>query len=110
MRKIALSPEIHVDPEVFKDNPDIEKVMQMDEGYVHVYMDHPVLGDTLEVFRLSADGKHLTLKGVFPQDLQEEDDIEIAVDYYNNFVLEGAQTYLQYFSESTGWYLLSKND
>lgn len=109
MRSPSFSPEIHISPSVLDDNPYVEKVIKMDEGYVHVYMNHPVLGSTLEVFRESGDGEHLSLAAVFPQDMQDPDNMEIVKDYYNNYILEGSQTYLDYYSVETGWYLLSKN-
>jgi hypothetical protein len=109
MRKATLSPEIHVHPDALASNPSVEKIINMDEGFIHVYLDHPVLGSTLEIFRVATDKKHLSLKAVFPQDMQDPDEIEICKDYYNNYILEGSQTYLDYWSESTGWYLLTKN-
>lgn len=109
MRKVAISPEIHINPAVLDNNPAVEKIINMDEGFVHVYLDHPVLGSTLEIFRESGDGEHLTLVAIFPQDMQDPDEIEIVKDYYNNYILEGSMTYLDYFNEDTGWYLLTKN-
>ena len=110
MKKASFSPEIHVHPDCFEDNPSVEKIIQMDYGFVHVYLDHPVLGETLEIFQLAADQTHLSLKAIFPTEMQDPEDIELCKDYYNNYILEGSPTYLDYWSEETGWYLLSKND
>jgi hypothetical protein len=41
------------------------------------------------------------------QDEQEE--IEIVKDYYNNFLLDGHETYLEYFNQEIGYFLLSRN-
>jgi hypothetical protein len=42
--------------------------------------------------------------------MQNEQEMEVVKDYYNNFILEGHETYLEYFNESIGgWYVLSRN-
>jgi hypothetical protein len=41
------------------------------------------------------------------QDTQEE--IDIVKDYYNNFLLDGHETYLEYLNEEIGYFLLSRN-
>lgn len=110
MQKSNFSPEIHVHPNCFEDNPVVEKIIQMDHGYIHIYLNHPVLGDTLEIFRLAPDKEHLSLKAIFPTEMQEAEQIELCKDYYNNYILKGSSTYLDYWNEDTGWYLLSKND
>jgi len=41
--------------------------------------------------------------------MQNSEEMEIVKDYYNNFILEGHETYLEYRNENLGWYVLSRN-
>lgn len=109
MKNSLKAPEIHVHIDLLENNPAVKKVIFLDEGYVQVYYDHPVLGVVLEVYANEFENI-LTLKAIYPQDMQEVEDIEICKDYYNNFCLGGHETYLDYYREDTGWYLLTTNN
>ena len=39
-----------------------------------------------------------------------EEEIEICKDYYNNYILGGHNTYIDYYRPDTGWYLLTTNN
>lgn len=110
MRNPSRAPEIHIDISVLEGNPHVKKVVYLDDGYVHVYYDHPVLGDTLEIYA-NEQGDFLSLKAIYPNDMQDgEEEIGICKDYYNNYVLGGHDTYIDYYRPDTGWYLLTTND
>jgi hypothetical protein len=42
--------------------------------------------------------------------MQTPEEMEIVKDYYNNFLLEGEQTYIDYFNPELGYFLLSRNN
>jgi hypothetical protein len=110
MKKERLWPEVHVDIEFLKRGDIINKILRVDEETFNVNFEHPVLGEVIEVYRLV--GKDLLcLKSVYPVEMQEysEDEWDIVKDYYNNFLLDGEETYLEYFNEEIGYFLLSRN-
>jgi len=86
--------------EVTRPQPDVVKVL----------MEHPVLGTVVEVFRLFPEYKILSLKSVFAKDMQEEEEMEVVKDYYNNHLLGGKETYLDCFNSEVGYFLMSRND
>ncbi len=51
----------------------------------------------------------ICLKCCFPHEMQNAEEMEIVKDYYNNFILDGHDTYLEYNNENLGWYVLSRN-
>lgn len=109
MKSPTRLPEIHIKLATLEDNPYVEKVVTLDDGYYHVYYDHPVLGETLEIYRNEVDD-FLSLKAIYPSDMQEPEEIEVCKDYYNNYILGGHDTYIDYYRQDTGWYLLTTND
>lgn len=110
MKKERLWPEVHVDIEFLKREDIINKILRVDEETFNVNFEHPVLGEVIEVYRLVSKNL-LCLKSVYPVEMQDssEDEWDIVKDYYNNFLLDGEETYLEYFNEEIGYFLLSRN-
>ena len=103
-------PEVLVGAEFLKARDDIiisVKRPQMDT--FSVTLDHPVLGEVVEVYHYIAAHKLLCLKSIFPKDMQEEDELEAAKDYYNIHLLDNTETYIEYYNKEVGYFLLSKN-
>jgi hypothetical protein len=109
MREPTQWPEIYVDSKFLRRKDIIEKVVRTDATTCHVTFDHPVLGTVTEIYELISSQGLLCLKCSFPHDMQNSEEMEIVKDYYNNFILEGHDTYLEYNNESLGWYVLSRN-
>lgn len=108
--KIEKSPEIHVKADFLEKRTDIiNKVIRLEGDIVDVEMEHPVLGRVLEVYQKN--GEYLTLKTIFLLEMTSWDEVEVALDYYNNFLLGGynTMTYLSYFNPETGFYLSTRN-
>lgn len=101
-------PEIYVDIQFLEREDLVEKVLRTDENTYNVHFEHPVLGDVVEVFART-DAQTLCLKSMYPIDMQSQEQIEIAKDYYNNFLLDGQETYLEYFNPEIGFFLQSRN-
>jgi hypothetical protein len=110
MKKERLWPEVHVDIKFLKREDIINKILRVDEVTFNVNFEHPVLGEVVEVYQL-VNRDLLCLKSVYPVDMQDssEDEWDIVKDYYNNFLLDGEETYLEYFNEEIGYFLLSRN-
>lgn len=110
MKKERLWPEVHVDIKFLKREDIINKILRVDEVTFNVNFEHPVLGEVVEVYQL-VNRDLLCLKSVYPIDMQDssEDEWDIVKDYYNNFLLDGEETYLEYFNEEIGYFLLSRN-
>lgn len=109
MKKERQWPEVYVDLEFLKRKDIINKILRVDETTYNVNFDHSVLGEVIEIYEI-IDSTTLCLKSVYPLDMQEEQDqIDIAKDYYNNYLLDGYETYLEYYNEEIGYFLLSRN-
>lgn len=109
MKKERQWPEVYVDLEFLKRKDIINKILRVDEITYNVNFDHSVLGEVIEIYEI-IDSTTLCLKSVYPLDMQEEQDqIDIAKDYYNNYLLDGHETYLEYYNEEIGYFLLSRN-
>lgn len=109
MKKERYWPEIYVDISFLKRKDIINKVLRVDEVTYNVNFEHPVLGQVVEIYDIS-DQNTLCLKSVYPVDMQDtQEEIEIAKDYYNNHLLDGQETYLEYFNAEIGYFLLSRN-
>ena len=110
MKKERLWPEVHVDIDFLKRSDIINKILRVDRETFNVNFEHPVLGEVIEVYQTVGDDL-LCLKSVYPVDMQDssEDEWDIVKDYYNNFLLDGEETYLEYFNEEIGYFLLSRN-
>lgn len=110
MKKPTIYPEIYVESKFLRREDIVQKVIRTDEDTCHVTFDHPVLGSVTEIFQILFKKNLICLKCVFPHEMQSEEEMEVVKDYYNNFILEGHETYLEYFNESVGgWYVLSRN-
>jgi hypothetical protein len=110
MKKQKRYPEVYVEQDFLTRRPDIvQEVIQVDEDSFRVTLDHPVLGETVERFEIDHGDGTLCLRSIYPKEMQTIDEIEIAKDYYNNFLLEGEQTYVEYFNKDVGYFLLSRN-
>lgn len=103
-------PEIFVEREFLSVRDDIiYQVAKINSDTYRVILEHPVFGKTMEIFELDGDGD-LCLKSVFPMEMQDEiEEIEAVMDYLNNYLLEGEETYLQYHNPDVGYFLLSRN-
>lgn len=109
MEKARQWPEVYVDKEFLRRDDIINKILKVDSDTINVNFEHPVLGQVVEIFDIY-NSEYLCLKSVYPVDLQEEEDgIETVKDYYNNFLLDGNETYLEYFNPEVGYFLLSRN-
>jgi hypothetical protein len=102
-------PEVYVDMEFLKRQDIINKILRVDTHTYNVNFEHPVLGQVVEIYDIT-DQKTLCLKSVYPLEMQDDpEEIEIAKDYYNNVLLDGQETYLEYFNSDIGYFLLSRN-
>lgn len=103
-------PEIYVSKEFLSVRDEIiYQVTKVNSNTYRVILEHPVFGKTIEIFEEDKDGD-LCLKSVFPTEMQDDiEEVEAVKDYLNNYLLEGEETYLQYFAEGTGYFLLSRN-
>lgn len=109
MRKERQWPEIFVDIKFLGRDDIINKVLRVDRDTYNVNFEHPVLGQVVEIYHV-ADSRTLCLKSVYPTDMQDsQDEIDTVKDYYNNFLLDGQETYLEYYNEEIGYFLLSRN-
>ncbi len=111
MKKQKRYPEIYVEADWLTTRDDlIYKVIKIDETTYKVILEHPVLGKTVELYELDPNDNTLCLKSVFPVEMQDgEEEMEIVKDYYNNFLLEGQETYIEYYNKDVGYFLLSRN-
>lgn len=109
MKKERQWPEVYVDMDFLKRRDIINKILRVDEETYNVNFEHPVLGQVVEIYEI-VDGDTLCLKSVYPVEMQEDpEEIDVAKDYYNNFLLDGEETYLEYFNPEIGYFLLSRN-
>jgi len=109
MKKERQWPEVYVDVGFLKRQDIINKILRVDEETYNINFEHPVLGQVVEIFEI-IDRNTLCLKSVYPVEMQEEGEgIEICKDYYNNHLLDGQETYLDYYNPEVGYFLLSRN-
>jgi hypothetical protein len=103
-------PEVYVEKEFLSTRSDlIHGVIKIDSTTYKVILEHPVFGTSVEIFELDESDDTLCLKSVFPREMQTEQEVEIVKDYYNNFLLDGEETYIEYHNPQVGYYLLSRN-
>ena len=109
MRKERQWPEVYVDIDFLRRRDIINKVLRVDDDTYNVNFEHPVLGQVVEIYHI-VDSQTLCLKSIYPTEMQDsQDQIDIAKDYYNNFLLDGQETYLEYYNQEIGYFLLSRN-
>lgn len=110
MKRPKRYPEIYVEKEFLSVRSDIlHGVVKIDDDVYKVILEHPVFGTTVEIFELDESDDTLCLKSVFPTEMQTEEELESVKDYYNNFILEGQETYIEYYNPNAGYFLLSRN-
>ena len=110
MKKQKRYPEVYIDMDFLERGDIIEEMSQIDDESIRVKMDHPVFGEgTVEIYDVDTSDDTLALKSIYCPSMQDEEEMEIMRDYYNNFLLEGEETYLQYYHPNVGYYLLSRN-
>jgi hypothetical protein len=111
MDKMKRYREVFVEADFLTARDDIiREVVKVTEDTYKVRMDHPVFGDTVEVFELDESDNTLCLRSVFPIEMQDSaEEFAMVSDYYNNFLLEGENTYIDYYNKEVGYFLLSRN-
>jgi hypothetical protein len=110
MQSLKRYPEIYVESDFLTTRDDIvHKVVKINDYTYKVLMEHPVFGQTVEVFELDKSDNTLCLRSSFPSEMQTEEEMEIVKDYYNNFLLGGENTYIDYYNSEVGYFLLSRN-
>jgi hypothetical protein len=110
MQSLKRYPEVYVELDFLTTRDDIiEKVVKVNDYTYKVLMDHPVFGRTVEVFELDKSDSTLCLRSVYPSEMQTEEEMDIVKDYYNNFLLGGENTYIEYYNGEIGYFLLSRN-
>lgn len=110
MKKQKRYPEVYVEMDFLERGDIIEEMAQIDDESIRIKMDHPVFGEgTVEIYDVDRSDDTLALKSIYCPSMQTEEEMEIMADYYNNFLLEGEETYLQYYHPNVGYYLLSRN-
>jgi hypothetical protein len=108
--KITTFPEIHVTEEFLQRKDDVIKsIIYIGDGIVDINLDHPVLGDVIEIYHHNKQKKVLTLKSVVLGEVETYEEAEIAQDYYNNVCLNGHDTYFIYPHPELGYYLSTRN-
>jgi hypothetical protein len=108
MKKERHWPEVYVDMSFLRRVDIINKILRVDKDTYNVNFDHPVLGEVVEVYHIT-DQDTLCLKSVYPVDMQDSaEEIEIAKDYYN-YLVDNEETYLEYYNQKIGYFLLSRN-
>lgn len=110
MKKQKKFQEIFVEFDFLETRLDIIKeVNRVGPTTYKVTMEHPVFGNTVEVFERDSEDNTLCLKSVFASEMQTEEEMEVVKDYYNNFILGGEETYLDYYFRGLGYLLVSRN-
>lgn len=102
-------PEIYVGIKFLDRDDIINKVVRVDKTTFNVNFEHPVLGQTVEVYDFLKSEGLLRLRCVYPIEFQSIEGMQVCKDYYNNFLLDGQETYLEYFNEEVGYFILSRN-
>lgn len=111
MKKQKRYPEIFVEMDFLTTREDVvREVIQLNDEVFKVVLEHPVFGNTIEIYEVDTRDHTLCLKSIFPTEMQTEDEMEIVKDYYNNYLLEGVETYIDYFAKDVGYFLLSRNN
>lgn len=102
-------PEILVTTD-FADREEIEDIEEEDDvPLLHITYSHPIFGLITETFLYTDEVDYFILKSSTPHDCQDFDSIQEIKKYYNDYLLGGNETYLEYFNPEIGWYLLTRN-
>jgi len=109
MKQIKRYPEIFVEADYLTTRDDlIRGVIKVRSDTYKVVMDHPVFGMTIEIMELDPGDNTLCLRSIFPTEMQSEEEMEVVKDYYR-YVLDGEDTYIDYYNPEIGYFLLSRN-
>lgn len=109
MKQIKRYPEIFVEADYLTTRDDlIRGVIKVRSDTYKVVMDHPVFGMTIEIMELDPGDNTLCLRSIFPTEMQSEEEMEVVKDYYR-YVLDGEETYIDYYNPEIGYFLLSRN-
>lgn len=111
MDRIKRYKEVFVEADFLTTRDDIiREVVKVSDDTYKVRMNHPVFGDTIEIFEIDESDNTLCLRSVFPIEMQDSaEEFAMVSDYYNNFLLEGENTYIDYYNKEVGYFLLSRN-
>lgn len=111
MDRIKRYKEVFVEADFLTTRDDIiREVVKVSDDTYKVRMNHPVFGDTIEIFEIDESDNTLCLRSVFPIEMQDSaEEFAMVSDYYNNFLLEGENTYIDYYNKQVGYFLLSRN-
>lgn len=110
VKKQKRYPEIFVEADFLTTRDDVVRgVIKIAPDTYRVILEHPVFGETIEIFERDPKDNTLCLRSSFPAEMQKPEELEVVKDYYNNFILEGEQTYLEYYNPQVGYFLLSRN-
>lgn len=111
MDRIRRYREVFVEADFLTTRDDIiREVVKVSDDTYKVRMNHPVFGDTIEIFEIDESDNTLCLRSVFPIEMQDSaEEFAMVSDYYNNFLLEGENTYIDYYNKQVGYFLLSRN-
>lgn len=111
MDRIKRYKEVFVEADFLTTRDDIiHEVVKVSDDTYKVRMNHPVFGDTIEIFEIDESDNTLCLRSVFPIEMQDSaEEFAMVSDYYNNFLLEGENTYIDYYNKEVGYFLLSRN-
>lgn len=83
--------------------------IRFDDFFISVEFEHDVLGLVIETFFENPNSGLLILKHILLRDMDSFEELEIAEDYYNNFLLKGHKTYLPYYNKDLGYFLSTRN-
>ena len=103
-------PEVLVGVDFLSERKDIiSEVRRPHPDIFSVTLEHPVLGTVIEVFKYYEQQRLLCLKSICAQDMQGPEEMDTVRDYYNNYLLDGKDTYIDCFNPAVGYFLLSRN-
>jgi hypothetical protein len=109
MKQIRRYPEIFVEADYLTTRDDlIRGVIKVRSDTYKVVLDHPMFGMTIEIMELDPGDNTLCLRSVFPTEMQSEEEMEVVKDYYR-YLLDGEDTYIDYYNPEVGYFLLSRN-
>jgi hypothetical protein len=109
MKQIKRYPEIFVEADYLTVRDDlIRGVIKIRSDTYKVILDHPMFGMTIEIMELDPGDNTLCLRSIFPTEMQSEEEMEVVKDYYR-YLLEGEDTYIDYYNPEIGYFLLSRN-
>lgn len=108
MKPAKRYPDIYVESSWLRNRPDVVKnVLMIGPGVYKVLLDHPIFGETIEIFELDESDGTLCLRSSYSPEMQSPDEVAAMLDYYNS--IAGDETFLEYFQKDCGYFLISRN-